>query len=298
MLARRDWQSGTPSAAKTGWLARYLNSLPAASLPGAFDLFNNPTMLFGGSSTAVPTFNSIGSLAFPNGNHYSGFTSDLALRQTIHANILAAMAKLKTPLATVAARETNLLSLIRSMQTLPAFTPAGSYPATDFGTRMMQIPRLISANIGMRLFHIGRWGFDLHGSQNGANRHAIALKDVSDTVSALYADLVAMGQDQNTLIMISSEFGRTVYENGDRGTDHGTVNPVFVLGGSVKGGFVNAHPPVSVAQLDPITNELQLQADFRDVYGTILMRWFGLSQFQANALFPGYSGVTDLGFLV
>ncbi|HPZ84684.1 MAG TPA: DUF1501 domain-containing protein, partial [Thermogutta sp.] len=66
-----------------------------------------------------------------------------------------------------------------------------------------------------------------------------------------------------------SEFGRTIRENGRKGTDHGAAAPVFVLGGKVKGGLVGKHPPLDVPEKGGVPHH----TDFRSLYATFLDRW-------------------------
>ena len=105
------------------------------------------------------------------------------------------------------------------------------------------------------------------------------------TIGAFYADLVNLGIDDDTVIVVYSEFGRTVYQNGSNGTDHGTVNPVFVLGGAVNGGLIVPHPAMDPGALDE-HGELTRSVDFRDVFGTIADRWLGANVAQ---VFPGHT---------
>jgi uncharacterized protein (DUF1501 family) len=101
-----------------------------------------------------------------------------------------------------------------------------------------------------------------------------------------------MGLADDTLVVVFSEFGRTCHQNGSKGTDHGTVNPVLVLGNGVTGGLITPHPSMDPANLTE-DNELPMVADFRDVFGTLATDWLGGS---AATCFPGYS-FTDLAFV-
>jgi uncharacterized protein (DUF1501 family) len=76
------------------------------------------------------------------------------------------------------------------------------------------------------------------------------------------------------VVLLFSEFGRTVSENGSGGTDHGTAGQVFLAGSGVKGGLVGATP--SLLDLDPKHGDLRRSLDFRQVYATALEGWLGL----------------------
>jgi uncharacterized protein (DUF1501 family) len=84
-------------------------------------------------------------------------------------------------------------------------------------------------------------------------------------------DLKNQGNEQRTMLMTFSEFGRRVAENASRGTDHGTAAPMFVFGPSIKGGVYGDHP--SLRQQDLDQGDLRFHTDFRSVYATILNNW-------------------------
>ena len=92
-------------------------------------------------------------------------------------------------------------------------------------------------------------------------------------MKAFYDDLAAHGHDGDVMTLTFSEFGRRVEENANRGTDHGTAAPMFVIGGSVRGGIYGDHP--SLTDLD--FGNLKWHTDFRSVYATVLQRWLGVA---------------------
>lgn len=112
-------------------------------------------------------------------------------------------------------------------------------------------------------------GFDTHAGQ--ANTHQRLLSQFAGAISAFYSELQALGKADKTLLMVFSEFGRRVRENGSLGTDHGAAAPMFLLGGRVKGGL-HGEPP-DLRNLDG-NNDLRMQLDFRRVYATVL-EWLG-----------------------
>ncbi len=292
--AQRIWHSGSPGHSPDGWLARYLNLLPTPAFPNVAEILGSPTLLTTGTEGFVPAFTSIDDMVFPSDGWYP---HDTAARQLAYSSIAAAASGGTLPVNTVARTSSGLVSLIDTFEQVPEVAFVGQYPDDWFSVLLQQIVRLLHAGVGMRCFHVGTGGFDTHSRQNDQDYHGQLLQTVSDALGAFYADLAALGLAQDTLIVVFSEFGRTVYENGSAGTDHGTVNPVLVLGGAgVVGGFANGHPPVDPSQLDPEWHELARQADYRDVFGTILRRWLGVSQAEADEVFLGHP-VVDLGFL-
>jgi uncharacterized protein (DUF1501 family) len=95
------------------------------------------------------------------------------------------------------------------------------------------------------------------------------LKQLSEGITAFQKDLEAHHVDGDVMVMTFSEFGRRVAENGGRGTDHGTAEPLFIVGSGVKGGLYGEYP--SLTNLD--NGDLKFNVDFRTVYSTVLDRW-------------------------
>jgi uncharacterized protein (DUF1501 family) len=112
--------------------------------------------------------------------------------------------------------------------------------------------------------------FDNHAGQ--APNHAALLEQLSQSVAAFLEDLKRDRLLDRVLLMTYSEFGRTIRENGRRGTDHGAAAPMFLAGGRVKGGLVGKHPNLT----DLENGGQKHHTDFRRVYATVLERWLGL----------------------
>ncbi len=121
-------------------------------------------------------------------------------------------------------------------------------------------------------------GFDTHGGQ--ADNHAALLHQFSEAVAAFMDDLKRDKLVDRVLLLTFSEFGRTVQENGRRGTDHGSAAPMFLVGGRVKGGLIGADPNLT----DLENGGQKHHTDFRRVYATVLERWLG---FDSQAVLGG-----------
>jgi len=108
------------------------------------------------------------------------------------------------------------------------------YPRTPFGNSLLQIAQLIKAGVGLEIAFTDIGGWDTHANQgNARGQLANLLQQFSGGLAALYQDL---GQRMDDVVVLTmSEFGRTVRENGNRGTDHGHANAMFVMGNSVRG---------------------------------------------------------------
>ena len=160
------------------------------------------------------------------------------------------------------------------------------YPRNPFGNSLLQIAQLIKADVGLEIAFTDIGGWDTHVNQgNSRGQLANLLQQFSSGIAALYQDL---GQRMDDVIVLTmSEFGRTVRENGNRGTDHGHANAMFVMGNSVRGGKVYGRwPGLKEDQLYE-GRDLALTTDFRDVFGEVATRHLGSKD--AKSIFPRYS---------
>jgi uncharacterized protein (DUF1501 family) len=163
--------------------------------------------------------------------------------------------------------------------------PGANYPKGRFGDSLRQLAQLIKASLGVQVAFADISGWDHHVNE-GATEGQLAnvLGDFSQSIAAFWTDLGDLGED--TVVVSMSEFGRTARENGNRGTDHGHANVMFVLGGPVKGGKVYGRwPGLDQAQLYE-GRDLALTTDFRQVIGEAVARHLGNKNL-AN-VFPGH----------
>ena len=163
----------------------------------------------------------------------------------------------------------------RRIESAMSASARGDYPQFQLAEELRAIAQLIRADLGVRIFftelgggNIG--GFDNHAGQLG--NHCSLVHQLSKSVAAFIRDLQRDRLHERVLLMTFSEFGRTVRENGRRGTDHGAAQPVFLAGGRLKGGLCGAHPSLTDVDKDG----LKFHTDFRRVYATALDRWLGL----------------------
>jgi len=149
------------------------------------------------------------------------------------------------------------------------------YPSHGLARDLQVVAQVIRADTGIRVFFTelgggGIGGFDNHANQLG--NHCALLGQLAESIAAFTRDLQQDKLLDRVLLMTFSEFGRTVKENGRRGTGHAVAAPMFLVGGRVKGGLCGAHP--SLTDLDQ--GGLKLHTDFRQVFATVLDQWLGL----------------------
>ena len=153
------------------------------------------------------------------------------------------------------------------------------YPDTTLAKKLKGIAQIHTADLGTRIFYCDHGSFDSHSNQVGM--HDKLWKDVSEGVEAFFDDLKEHGAGDNVIMLMFSEFGRRVHDNGS-GTDHGAAGVSFMLGQNIKGGEYGEYP--STAPEDLEQGDLVPNVDFRSIYSTILENWMGLD---ANPLVGG-----------
>ncbi|MBI2555740.1 MAG: DUF1501 domain-containing protein [Candidatus Rokubacteria bacterium] len=159
------------------------------------------------------------------------------------------------------------------------------YPRGRFGDSLRQIAQLIKADIGLEIAFLDSGGWDTHAVQgNSQGQLANRLRELAEGLAAFDRDLGDRMAD--VVVLTMSEFGRTVQENGIRGTDHGHATVMLALGGPVKGGKVYGKwPGISRQQLFE-GRDLEVTTDFRNLFAEVAVRHLAVPA--AGLLFPGF----------
>jgi uncharacterized protein (DUF1501 family) len=145
------------------------------------------------------------------------------------------------------------------------------FPRTGFGNAVRTAAQIVASRAGVAVVRLSLNGFDTHSNQTPT--HARLLQTLAEGVAALKQALVELGRWESTLVMTYAEFGRRPRQNMSGGTDHGTSSVHFLAGGKVRGGLYGAPP--ALTRLDGNGN-LPFAIDFREVYATVLERWWGV----------------------
>ncbi|HEX9408685.1 MAG TPA: DUF1501 domain-containing protein, partial [Methylomirabilota bacterium] len=278
-------ESGTPGVKSTqdGWLARGLSAAPA---PGASPFravamgTQLPRSLRGDVGAvamgAVADFDVKQDMGRSGGgvNARSGFESlyEQGVRDILHGT----------------GRETfDAVKMLKAANP-QRFPPANGaqYPRGRLGESLRQIAQLIKADVGLEVAFADVGGWDTHANQgNERGQLAQRLTEFSQSLAALYRDLGDRMAD--VVVLTMSEFGRTVRENGNRGTDHGHATAMLVLGGAVKGGrMVGPWPGLAREQLYE-GRDLAVTTDFRHLFTEVAGRHLAVPT--PAPLFPGFS---------
>jgi len=145
-----------------------------------------------------------------------------------------------------------------------------TYPATDLGRNLKTICSLILSDINTKVYYVSLGSFDTHVNQESQQKRLFT--ELNDAMSAFVNDLKSNNRFQDVVVMTFSEFGRRVAQNASGGTDHGTANNMFFIGGGLKEkGLLN---PMSDLN-DLNQGDLKYTVDFKSVYATMLHNWLG-----------------------
>ena len=273
-------ESGTPGikATEDGWLNRSLRSLSSAPSPfRAIALGPSLPRILSGSEPCV-AINNINDFGVGNRNP----------KPSPAASAFAAMydQSSDTVLHTTGGETFDAVKMLRAANP-GKYQPAAhaNYPKGRFGDSLRQLAQLIKANLGVQVAFADIGGWDHHVNEGAVEGQlGNVLADFSQSLSAFWIDLGDLAED--TVIVTMSEFGRTARENGNRGTDHGHANVMFVLGGPVKGGKVYGRwPGLDQSQLYE-GRDLALTTDFRQVIGEAVSKHMGNKNLAQ--VFPGY----------
>jgi len=145
------------------------------------------------------------------------------------------------------------------------------YPDSSIARKLKGIAQVHLADLGTRIFYCDHASFDTHAGQ--APLHASLWTQVTEGLEAFMADLREHNASDNVIVLMFSEFGRRVRDNGS-GTDHGAAGVTFVIGDKVKGGHYGEYPSLKAEKL--VQGDLNPSMDFRSIYSTILDKWMGM----------------------
>ena len=160
------------------------------------------------------------------------------------------------------------------------------YPTSRFGRSLEEIAELFKADVGLEVAFLDSGGWDHHVNEGGVQGQlSNLLRDLGQGIAAFHQD---MGDRMSDVVFVSmSEFGRTAQENGNRGTDHGHANCMFLMGGDIKGGKVYTRwPGLGEGQLHD-GRDLAVTTDYRSVLGEIMTKHLGGGR-SLNTVFPGF----------
>jgi uncharacterized protein (DUF1501 family) len=260
------WHSASPDTfERSGWLGRYVSACQCAqdnALP-AISVGDQLNTLFWTDTTLVPAVASIGAFSFLTDTKYK---NDRTYQMQTLQNIYSQAGTWSDYESLIRRGTLEALQGSDELQKVAAsYSTPVQYPNNGLAAQLKLVAQVIQGNLGTRLFSVSQGGFDTHANQKPTQDRN--LGQLGDSIDAFMQDLANIGQQDNVVIMTFSEFGRRVKQNGSNGTDHGTAEPMLIIGNKVQGGLYGTYP--SLEDLDN-NGDLKFSADFRSVYAGML----------------------------
>ncbi|MEA2554542.1 MAG: hypothetical protein QOJ65_2718 [Fimbriimonadaceae bacterium] len=259
------WQSASPDRGlKYGWIGRHFDQQLAGGALNpvvALGLSTEKPLALSAKKASIPCFASLVDIQTMVGDpdsekmlrNIQGMEADPGSNQHVVQQ----------------ASNTALDAMTVLNKQLTGYAPKQEYGEHAFGQGFKQLAQIVATSPSTRVLYFAAGGFDTHARQD--TTHETLLDGFSKGVTAFQREMEAIGKADKVIVLVFSEFGRRVYENGSGGTDHGTAAPMFLIGSRVKGGFHGSVPDLS----DLDNGDLKFKIDFREVYAATLDQWIG-----------------------
>lgn len=271
----------------TGWLGRHIASVspadPTATVR-AIGIGHQLQLTLQGSLKGAPVPDLA---AYTLSGNSNSLTNRLASLSGIYAQVPDPVRSAsQNTVATIAALATVGAGTYNPTVS-PPYPPISGTGASSFAKALKQTAALIAADIGVEAVAIDKSGWDTHSAQgNLTGTMAGHMADLANSIRAFYEDVI-VNKQKNVTIVIMSEFGRRVAQNGSLGTDHGHGNVIFAIGRKINGGQVyGTWPGLSAGQLYQ-NLDVQVTTDFRDILAEIVQK--RLANSNLASVFPGYN---------
>ncbi len=276
------WTTGSPADENwtTGWLGRYFN-IANPDYPTGYPNADNPD----------PFAITIGSQV---SNTCEGSGGNFSMALIDPENLSALAAPINGTIPPDSCYGDSIQFLVDSIVQTNAYNDV-IQAANDNGTnlstkydnnnnlaqKLKVVSRLIAGGLQTKVYVVSIGGFDTHASQVTGNdttqgEHAELLAEMSQAICAFQDDLKELGLEERVIGMTFSEFGRRIRSNDSLGTDHGTAAPMMLFGTCVNSVVIGDNPTIS-PDVD-VQEGVPMQFDFRSVYGSVLMDWFGVEE--------------------
>ncbi len=272
--AMDTWQTGSTATPlpSDGWLGRAMHQAPLTGFHLVSDQNDAAPLALAGAPVRAASLTKLSDYQL----HVSAATTQDRKRQE-------ALMQSTLPMASApSAGKPGLLDFVRKTATDTyatsdrikaigqAYESTVPYHPTPLGEQFKLAAQLIQAGVSARLLYISQFGYDTHVGQGGEyGNHAILLNNLASSLAAFLNDLKKRQVLDRVCVLVFSEFGRRVAENGGAGTDHGAAAPVLLYGGKLQGGILGSAP-----NLEKLNDgNLVHQIDFRQIYASILNDW-------------------------
>lgn len=269
----------------SGWLGRYLNLKPAASSSSfrAISISGNVPVSLQGAADPLAISN-LGEFSFDPGIIDSGYP-----------DVLSSLFRSVIPFAGPAQSALTALEELQAAN-LAQFTPQNGAmydPGSPVASKLQQAAQLIKSELPVEVVCVDSDGWDHHESLPGniSNSH----RALAEALDAFYTDL---GSAMSRItVLVHTEFGRRLAQNGSQGTDHGTAGVAYLLGGGVNSDvyadWLDLPSLLEIEaqrELDPFIEDLKITTDLRAVLAEMLIKRLGVDAGDIGSIFPGYNG--------
>jgi uncharacterized protein (DUF1501 family) len=262
-----------------GWLGRMLNVMNPQSVIGGVNMANNINLLQGAqSASAVNDLRSFG---------INGFRD--------RERATTALAALNSGSDSISLEGQQVLATVERLQELNGANNSQGYPNSGIGQNLAQVSTLLKAELGLQAAAIDIGGWDTHGGQgNGDDSNGQFYQKMEELGTALRVFADDTNQLEEVTVIVLTEFGRTINENGNGGTDHGRAATYLAMGAGIQGGVFGDDYPDTIT--DGPRGDLEVLTDYRKPMAEIVMKRAGLAS--VEAVFPTYEGEGELGLAV
>ncbi|MBP8274717.1 MAG: DUF1501 domain-containing protein [Acidobacteria bacterium] len=276
------WATASPAnTTGAGWLGRYLDQLPSPvdPLAGWSAVSPVPHSLIGNYVTA-PSIPSPSGYAFQSPNGGTEATYSRAAMTSIASHLPAD----RPQVAFVAGTAQSAMATLDKVNSVATYTGTVTYANNGLAQALKAVAGGMVRQLGTKVFWVQTGGYDTHANQgvNQANgTYATNMATVGDALLAFHNDLKNQGLLNDTCVLLFSEFGRRITENGSQGTDHGAGGVMMAMGGLVQGGIygtaASLNPDPANPTLENNGGDVKFETDFRSVYARAIDNWLGAS---------------------
>ncbi len=274
------WNTANPgNITGTGWLGRYLDTLPSPvdPLAGWVTVREVPRALLA-NKIAVPAIPSPATYAFQSPNTGVEATYSRTAMNQLSSHLPPDQPHLSFVNSTASAA----IATLDRVASVASYVPSVTYGNDGLSQAFRAVAGAMVRGIGTKVFWVTTGGYDTHATQNtnAANAgYANLMGTINNAISTFYNDIRNQGLLGDTVILQFSEFGRRAFENGSQGTDHGAAGLMMAIGSNINGGLYG-----TAADLNPFPGNPTLEnnggdvthaIDFRSVYARVIDNWLG-----------------------
>jgi uncharacterized protein (DUF1501 family) len=265
------------SSIGSGWLGRYLDTLPRPldALAAWNTTGETPRALLSAQS-GVPAIPNAASYTYGSPNSGAAALEERAAAQAMASNPAAG----RPHLAFVNGTNRAAIETLDRVALATSYAPSIAYPNSGFGLALRTVAGAIVRGIGSKVYWVQTGGYDTHAEQgSAAGSYGNLMGTLGDGLAAFYTDIRNRGLANDTAVIVFSEFGRRISENGSGGTDHGAAGLMMVLGGMVRGGLHGTAASLAPGSptLENSSGDVRHETDFRSVYARVLDQWLGVN---------------------